>query len=120
LVKIDLQNELSGPVVPVLNSQKSFNVLFINLFPVFWRAAFFCPAGTAWDATAGDGMKRCARCNKKRGVLDRIFGLDKEFCDDCLMVVNQEIRENEWYPHQHENHLNALPDNVSYPAGYCP
>ncbi|MBW5980042.1 hypothetical protein CF033_24255 [Klebsiella michiganensis] len=38
-------------------------------------------------------MKRCARCNKKRGVLDRIFGLDKEFCDDCLMVVNQEIRE---------------------------
>ena len=34
-------------------------------------------------------MKRCARCNKKRGVLDRIFGLDKEFCDDCLMVVNQ-------------------------------
>ncbi|OYM15174.1 hypothetical protein CI752_06405 [Klebsiella pneumoniae subsp. pneumoniae] len=38
-------------------------------------------------------MKKCARCNKKRGVLDRLFGLDKEFCDDCLMVVNQEIRE---------------------------
>ncbi|OZS17813.1 hypothetical protein CIG58_16525 [Klebsiella oxytoca] len=38
-------------------------------------------------------MKRCARCNKKRSILDRIFGLDKEFCDGCLMVVNQEIRE---------------------------
>ena len=45
------------------------------------------------NAIAGDGMKKCARCNKKRGVLDRLFGLDKEFCDDCLMVVNQEIRE---------------------------
>ncbi|WP_228993780.1 hypothetical protein, partial [Klebsiella variicola] len=45
------------------------------------------------NATAGDGMKRCARCNKKRSILDRIFGLDKEFCDGCLMVVNQEIRE---------------------------
>lgn len=33
-------------------------------------------------------MKRCARCNKKRSILDRIFGLDKEFCDGCLMVVN--------------------------------
>ncbi|EWG71140.1 hypothetical protein P348_02335 [Enterobacter sp. DC3] len=38
-------------------------------------------------------MKRCTRCNKKRGVLDRIFGLDKDYCDDCLMTVNKEIRE---------------------------
>jgi hypothetical protein len=36
----------------VLEFPKSFNVLFINLFPVFWRMAFFCPAGT------GIGMRQ--------------------------------------------------------------
>ena len=42
--------------------------------------------------TAGDGMKRCMRCNRKRGFLARLFGLDKEYCDKCLLVINQEIR----------------------------
>ncbi|WP_204247284.1 hypothetical protein [Enterobacter ludwigii] len=43
-------------------------------------------------------MKRCARCNKKRCVLDRIFGLDKEYCDHCLLTVNQEIRDKRAAP----------------------
>lgn len=42
---------------------------------------------------AGNGMKRCMRCNKKRGLLSLVFGLDKDYCDHCLMLVNQEIRE---------------------------
>lgn len=25
--------------------------------------------------------------------MDRIFGLDKDYCDHCLMTINQEIRE---------------------------
>ena len=45
------------------------------------------------NVTSGDEMKRCTRCNKRRGLLDRIFGLDNEFCDDCLLTVNLEIRE---------------------------
>ncbi|KFD23060.1 hypothetical protein GYRE_02590 [Yokenella regensburgei ATCC 49455] len=43
-------------------------------------------------------MKRCARCNKKRCVLDRIFGLDTEFCDECLFDTEQEIREKHILP----------------------
>ncbi len=43
-------------------------------------------------------MKRCARCNRKRYVLDRIFGLDKEFCDECLFDTEQEIREKHIIP----------------------
>lgn len=43
-------------------------------------------------------MKKCARCNRKRRVLDRIFGLDKEFCDTCLFDLDEEIRERQIIP----------------------
>lgn len=43
-------------------------------------------------------MKRCARCNKKRGIISRLFGLDKEFCDECLFDTEQEIREKHILP----------------------
>ncbi len=47
-------------------------------------------------------MKRCALCNKKRCVLDRIFGLDKEFCDEGLFDTEQEIREKHILPVRHQ------------------
>ena len=43
-------------------------------------------------------MKKCARCNRKRSVLERIFGLDKEFCDECLFDIDEEIRERRIIP----------------------
>lgn len=43
-------------------------------------------------------MKRCARCNKKRGVISRLFGLDKEYCEECLFDTEQEIREKRILP----------------------
>ncbi|AFP68431.1 hypothetical protein ECENHK_02690 [Enterobacter kobei] len=43
-------------------------------------------------------MKRCARCNKKRSVLERLLSLDKEFCDECLFDIDQEIRERRIIP----------------------
>ena len=43
-------------------------------------------------------MKRCARCNKKRGVISLLFGLDKEYCDECLFDTEQEIREKHILP----------------------
>lgn len=66
--------------------------LFIHFLSPGGRLSY---ALRAWhrNVTSGDGMKRCTRCNKRRGLLDRIFGLDNEFCDDCLMTVNLEIRE---------------------------
>ena len=45
-----------------------------------------------------DEMKRCAGCNRKRGVISRLFGLDKEYCDNCLLILNQEIREKHILP----------------------
>jgi hypothetical protein len=42
--------------------------------------------------------KRCARCDKKRSVLERWLSLDKEFCDECLFAINQEIRERKIIP----------------------
>jgi len=47
---------------------------------------------------SGDGMKRCARCNKRRNVISRLFGLDKEYCDECLFDTEQEIREKHILP----------------------
>ena len=38
-------------------------------------------------------MTRWARGNKKRGIISRLFGLDKEYCDECLFDTEQEIRE---------------------------
>ena len=38
-------------------------------------------------------MKGCARCNKKRSVLEQRLSLDKEFCDECLFDIDEEIRE---------------------------
>jgi len=43
-------------------------------------------------------MNKCARCNKKRNLLERWFALDKEFCDACLDEMNQEIRERRVFP----------------------
>lgn len=43
-------------------------------------------------------MKKCARCNKKRSVLERWLSLDKEFCDECLFDIDQEIREKRIIP----------------------
>ncbi|ASV53887.1 hypothetical protein LJPFL01_0524 [Lelliottia jeotgali] len=43
-------------------------------------------------------MKKCARCNKKRSVLERWLSLDKEFCDECLFDIDQEIRERRIIP----------------------
>lgn len=43
-------------------------------------------------------MKRCARCNKRRGVISLLFGLDKEYCDECLFDTEQEIREKHILP----------------------
>jgi hypothetical protein len=43
-------------------------------------------------------MKRCERCNRKRGIFSRLLGLDKDYCDDCLPIVNQEIREKQEVP----------------------
>lgn len=43
-------------------------------------------------------MKKCARCNRKRSVLEQIFGLDKEFCDECLFDIDEEIRERRIIP----------------------
>lgn len=43
-------------------------------------------------------MNRCARFNKKRCVLDRIFGHDKELCGECLFDTGQEIREKHILP----------------------
>ena len=37
-------------------------------------------------------MKGCARCNKK-SVLEQRLSLDKEFCDECLFDIDEEIRE---------------------------
>ncbi|EIV6183735.1 hypothetical protein ACM26E_24385 [Kluyvera cryocrescens] len=49
-------------------------------------------------------MKRCARCNKKRGIISRLFGLDKEFCDECLFDTEQEIREKLILPIRRQKH----------------
>jgi len=43
-------------------------------------------------------MKRCARCNKKRNVIERLLGMDKELCDACLYDTNLEIRERREIP----------------------
>ncbi|RFS90927.1 hypothetical protein CH426_24350 [Klebsiella aerogenes] len=48
-------------------------------------------------------MKRCARCNKKRGVLERWLSLDKELCDECLFDIDQEIRERRIIPIRRQN-----------------
>ncbi|BBS30460.1 hypothetical protein WP5S18C02_06660 [Enterobacter cloacae] len=51
-------------------------------------------------------MKRCARCNKKRSVLERWLSLDKEFCDECLFDIDQEIRERRIIPIGRQNDSN--------------
>lgn len=38
-------------------------------------------------------MHNCARCGKKRNILERLFALDDKYCDSCLLDTNQEIRE---------------------------
>lgn len=43
-------------------------------------------------------MNNYARCNKKRNLLERWFALDKEYCDECLYEMNQEIRERRVFP----------------------
>ncbi|KAB8312570.1 hypothetical protein EH228_07195 [Erwinia endophytica] len=43
-------------------------------------------------------MNKCARCNNKRGVIERWFALDKEYCDECLYEMDQEIRERRIFP----------------------
>lgn len=43
-------------------------------------------------------MKRCARCNKKRSVLEQWLSFDKEFCDACLFDIDEEIRERRIIP----------------------
>ena len=48
-------------------------------------------------------MKRCARCNKKRSALERWLSLDKEFCDECLFDIDQEIRERRIIPIRRQN-----------------
>jgi hypothetical protein len=46
-------------------------------------------------------MKRCARCNKKRSVLDQWLSLDKGFCDEYLFDMDEEIRERLVIPIRH-------------------
>lgn len=43
-------------------------------------------------------MKRCARCNKKRNFIERLFALDKEICEECLYDIQIEIRERREIP----------------------
>ncbi|MBF7979210.1 MULTISPECIES: hypothetical protein [Rahnella] len=43
-------------------------------------------------------MKRCARCNKKRNFIERLFALDKEICEECLYDIQLEIRERREIP----------------------
>lgn len=38
-------------------------------------------------------MKRCERCNKKRGFIERLLSTDKTLCEDCLYDVMREVRE---------------------------
>lgn len=38
-------------------------------------------------------MNRCVRCNKKRSVFERWLSFDKEFCDECLFDIDEEIKE---------------------------
>ncbi len=40
-------------------------------------------------------MKRCARCNKKRSILEQWLSFDEEFCDECLFDIDEEIRERQ-------------------------
>lgn len=42
-------------------------------------------------------MKRCARCNRKRGLLERLLSFDNELCDECLFDIDEEIREKHAY-----------------------
>jgi len=34
----------------------------------------------------------CSRCRKRRSLLVRFISLDNAICDDCLDIINQEIR----------------------------
>ena len=43
-------------------------------------------------------MKRCARCNKKRSLLERWLSFDNELCDECLFDIDEEIREKTCLP----------------------
>lgn len=38
-------------------------------------------------------MKKCAHCNKNITFFENLFRLDEDYCDECLMEMNVEIRE---------------------------
>lgn len=40
--------------------------------------------------------RRCQHCGKKRSAAARFTSLDKNYCDDCLDVLNQEIRDKKF------------------------
>lgn len=37
--------------------------------------------------------KLCSDCGKRRGIIERLFALDDEQCDDCHFEYIREIRE---------------------------
>lgn len=43
-------------------------------------------------------MLTCARCGKKRNILEHLFALDDEYCDECLFDTDQEHREKRITP----------------------
>lgn len=43
-------------------------------------------------------MSVCARCGKKRNILEQLFALDDEYCDECLFDTDQEHREKRVLP----------------------
>lgn len=43
-------------------------------------------------------MKRCERCNKKRGFIERLLSTDKTLCEECLHDLVREVREKTSVP----------------------
>lgn len=35
----------------------------------------------------------CSHCGRRRSLLTRLMSLNEEMCDDCVDIVNKEIRE---------------------------
>ncbi|MGX9240706.1 hypothetical protein ACWXVW_05240 [Pantoea dispersa] len=48
-------------------------------------------------------MKRCERCNKKRGFIERLLSTDKTLCEDCLYDLMREVREKTPVPFKKHN-----------------
>lgn len=38
-------------------------------------------------------VRHCQHCQKRRSLLSCFISLDKDVCDDCIDIINQEIKD---------------------------